>query len=80
MRYSDETACCGCVCHRTIAFSDCYHDLSTLRSAMHRTCTHNAPCAGDARVWVGPPGGVAMRIRDIWEAFNSALGPRVRTE
>ena len=56
MRYSDEAACWGCVCHRTIAFSDCYHDLSTLRSATHRTCTHNAPCAGDACGW-GHHGG-----------------------
>ena len=49
MRYYDGADCCGCLCHRTIDCSDCYHELRALRSAMHRTCTHSGPCGGDGR-------------------------------
>ena len=51
MRYYDEADCCGCLGHRTIDYSDCYHELSALRSAMHRTCTHSGPCEGDGCGW-----------------------------
>ena len=43
MRYSDGAYCCGCLCHHTTDYSDCYHEWSTRLNAMHTTCTALLP-------------------------------------
>ena len=72
MRYSDGADCCGCLCHHTTDYSDCYHEWSTRLNAMHTTCTALLPPVqvlgvGGATMWVHM-GGIAT-----WEAFSSAL-------